>query len=1490
MSDYLDSFYTNPAPLTAAGIGIPNGPGANNYFWMVQPRALFGKGAGQWIEMGADIEAMLELPDGSFLRVYGKAVGSNGTPDVVRVLVRGYGDKGVPDAMYGIDAKNARKVEGLLPEGYAEGKGAKPATPAGRIVSDGRKPQKLADIESAPITPDDERMAEQGSNAPEAKGGKDYEASPEGQRAIANLPEDAADVATPDEVADMIDGESLAKKPTNLQEPQRTLGGSRSGDVDIMNGDQPVGQMRKDMLQSELNELMNKTRTPKEESRLGRVLGELRYRDREADILSSDDRAAYGYGFTDEPEVSSDGKITTWKKEDSSGEFTRTISRETMPDGSTRWFAQDYRYDARDNATVEFGAGRGYYENSMKAFETEGHNFDLDLAEEWEGLQEDSERDARFGKSDMVEHNMKNGSVFFVDPGESVSSVEDIYEKSSGDVSQRGDGKFEGTNYVTGKIESFDNKEDAVAWLHNEFNNVNYEKENADREANDAARSAAEKAELEASAVPMLSRDEFQQRMSERVQADEEMGTRWDKAAVLPPKEEIDAAYESYKASYDGLARDNGVVDEDNNYEAISEILDEYLYPNDGIMDDIVSRAMNGEDPGTVDDVIRSFNPPRDDDEDDEDPFSKDEPSDEDLMDIEAEGDLFDSTEDLAGMEISKVKQTDLYNVEIGDIIKVNGGPARITDIEETDDGGIRVSYVDDGGFEGKRKYDADERVPVATLSPRGKSSSDTPEPESITPEDSTPVPTSPAELPDLPDNAEMVPGNQLERGDTLFSDRGFEKGTIVDIQKDRAGNVEVRLQTKNGMITGWTKTDRRGNSVVKGEKAPEPVVEPEAPNDVDADTAKASGFFEGGAEWLRGMKAKPGGDGPIRKSFGRALQNGRTSQVAQDVDGSWFLQKHDEFNGGIKETKRFETLQEALDEGNAFLENRDPKFDVPETNNPEIIETPAGESAPDAPNPPSGPKTAPAGGGEEPPKPPKGPKTKKPSKKKPDPEEKQASGDEPTTPNDDASIFSVEGREDHGDDIGRDPDFNNAAARNRKIPFATDKDGNVLYTINKKGKRVPVQDRNAILKAVLEDNKNAVVDKDGNIVFYRRTYVGSDGKNMTYEVLVHKNTGGKTGISVRFTNQDTGEVQTLIHHDERDSYTGLLGETNGPERLIDILEGTDANGEQVERKTATRGFSTEGLTDPHQRVEYFREQGRLLTLEETANKYMDGQAEIINTSLGAGGKAYGTKRQSEIMSLEEAIRTGNRAVIDERLRAMAGHFPLNQESIKALRAAIRSYLRRGGMVSEKDLGLFVDAFSAHLTRGIKNPLANDIPYKSSDTRPVKVGMYVEWKNNVGEVSRGRVVGLMERAYSANDSEYLDNAIVEFADGRQVNYLTTKNMTISTDQKDETKSPFKPWVRGIELRKQRNMVQFRDDLRARAAAQAESSVKGGKVDDLEPGNLFYGKDGNLLGHVVDIQPIEGAGGKRGFAILIVDAEGNDRIVNVAAGEIRGPKA
>lgn len=1442
MSDYLDNLYSELSPIVA-GIGFNDG--ANKGFWRKQPRKKWGRGKGQWLFMGAKVR-MLAKHNGQTVSVTGRVIGSDGTATGCRFLPDpGQEHLGFsPDRVYGADTSHIEEISAHLSENYLEGKGidvpGSQQNGTGSTVADANIPN-VEDMETAPATPDDFRLADEGVNSPEGKEQEAFANSPEGQE-IARLVDETPDVATPAEISDMVGGN------------ERRSGGG-------------IEAISDEQLQNTLSELLKKKNPTNDDiAHIRALTTEGNRRSAKSDIDSSDERAAYGYGFTEEPSVSRDGKTTSWKKEDPSGEFTRVISREVMPDGTERWSAQDFKYDSRDNTTNEFGNGRGYYKSAQDAFESEGYDFDPELADEWDGLNDGSPEWSALPDGTGQTITMPNGAVIKVGNDGSYSILDTKgYGAAFGAYSEDTAPGLEAGKKKA--LEIFNSNPDGYTWhpadpslglgdgwevQNRKGGKALYMKDNDPNQSFSIGDAYDENDEPTGGFAPSFSG----------------RNQDWSYAAFT---ENMDT--KSFDTPAEAVAYAKDFMDRNPSKKADDA---------DNAIADIMSKINNGEDPGTVDDVIHGYNPSSDESDDEEDPFSKDEPSMDDLMDIESEGDLFDSSSsDLSGSEISKVTMTDLYDVEIGDILKVDGGPVRVTDREEQPDGSLKVTYEDEGGFEGTRTYSSDEMAPVATLSPKSKSASeDVVEP--ITPEDAAPSTTSaPTELPDLPDNQVNIPGSDIEKGDILYSDRGFEKGKVVDIRKDRAGNVEVRLE-KNGTTSGWTKTDRRSNSAVKGEKASEVAPEPEKPNlYTDAPTANAAGFTESSRDRLRGMEAEHGGE--MRQAYAKALANGRTSTVAQDIDGSWHMEKHDAFNGGILETKRFDSLQEALDEGNAFLENRDPKFDAPETSTEDVAEPSVNE-----------PTVSPAGDAgisPEPPKAPKVPKTKKPTKKKPAPEEKQASGDEPTTPNDDASIFSVEGREDHGGDIGRDPDFNNEAARNRKIPFATDKDGNVLYTLDKKGKRVPVQDRNAILKAVLEDNKNAVVDKDGNIVFFRRTYVGSDGKNMTYEVLVHKNTGGKTGISVRFTNQDTGEVQTFIHHDERDSYKGLMGATNGPERLIDILEGTDANGEQVERKTATRGFNTEGLTDPHQRVEYFREQGRLLTLEETATKYMDGQAEIINTSLGAGGIAYGTKRQSEIMSLAEAIRTGDRAIIDERLRAMAGHFPLNQESIKALRSKIRSYLREGGLVSEKDLGLFVDAFSAHLTRSIKNPLANDIPYKSSDTRAVKVGMFVEWKNNVGEISRGRVVGLMERAYSANDSEYLDNAIVEFADGRQVNYLTTKNMTISADQKDETTSEFKPWVRGIELRRQRNMaVQFRDDLRARAAEQAEMSVQGGKVDDLQPGHLFYGKDGSVLGHVVDMQPIEGAGGKRGFAILIVDAEGNDKVVNVAAGEVRGPKA
>jgi len=147
----------------------------------------------------------------------------------------------------------------------------------------------------------------------------------------------------------------------------------------------------------------------------------------------------------------------------------------------------------------------------------------------------------------------------------------------------------------------------------------------------------------------------------------------------------------------------------------------------------------------------------------------------------------------------------------------------------------------------------------------------------------------------------------------------------------------------------------------------------------------------------------------------------------------------------------------------------------------------------------------------------------------------------------------------------------------------------------------------------------------------------------------------------MRFTDPATGEVEHLIHHDERDSYMGLHGKTNGIQALIHIVQGKKPN---TDRRTATRGYSTAGLTDYRQRAEYFVRQGRLLTQGQVWDKYLSGIAEEINTSTGGRGAnkgtAYLTKRRSEVPSAAEALRQGDRETFFQRVRAAVGHTPVH--------------------------------------------------------------------------------------------------------------------------------------------------------------------------------------------------------------------------------------
>jgi hypothetical protein len=175
---YLDKF-----KLEAVVAALGFNDGANNGFWRIQPRAAKGRqGAGQWIEMGAELRALLKVK-GKVVSVIGRSVGSNGTPDGVRVLFQGLADQGIPDSIVEIPTRFLDLVSAALPEELLKKKGID--SPDAAAEPDQNVPN-FEDLQRAEITPDDIRIANEGINSPEGKEQAAFKDSAEGKAIEAN--------------------------------------------------------------------------------------------------------------------------------------------------------------------------------------------------------------------------------------------------------------------------------------------------------------------------------------------------------------------------------------------------------------------------------------------------------------------------------------------------------------------------------------------------------------------------------------------------------------------------------------------------------------------------------------------------------------------------------------------------------------------------------------------------------------------------------------------------------------------------------------------------------------------------------------------------------------------------------------------------------------------------------------------------------------------------------------------------------------------------------------------------------------------------------------------------------------------------------------------------------------------------------------------------------------------------------------------------------
>jgi hypothetical protein len=191
----------NLFPVLAA-IGFNDG--ANKGFWRVQPREQFGDGAGQWIEMGAELRMFFKNKRGQTANVTGRAVGSTGTPDGVRVLVQG--QKDVPDGIYGASTSSVRVAEGFIPEKVLKEQGIKNTV---KISKEQEASLPTIDsLERADITDEDMRLINEGSNSKEAKEHAKYKKSVEAEEGKVDVAPSGSDkkgsAPSPDPVDDAV--------------------------------------------------------------------------------------------------------------------------------------------------------------------------------------------------------------------------------------------------------------------------------------------------------------------------------------------------------------------------------------------------------------------------------------------------------------------------------------------------------------------------------------------------------------------------------------------------------------------------------------------------------------------------------------------------------------------------------------------------------------------------------------------------------------------------------------------------------------------------------------------------------------------------------------------------------------------------------------------------------------------------------------------------------------------------------------------------------------------------------------------------------------------------------------------------------------------------------------------------------------------------------------------------------------------------------------
>jgi len=486
-----------------------------------------------------------------------------------------------------------------------------------------------------------------------------------------------------------------------------------------------------------------------------------------------------------------------------------------------------------------------------------------------------------------------------------------------------------------------------------------------------------------------------------------------------------------------------------------------------------------------------------------------------------------------------------------------------------------------------------------------------------------------------------------------------------------------------------------------------------------------------------------------------------------------------------------------------------------------------------------------------------------------------------PATPAKPQKIGAAKRRADDGKTIKRQ-EFTPEeleALRKTKLDPLVNENGEAALETDAKGKVRQPRDPNAMLNFLADTYKNSKFNDRGQLVLMRETST-ENGKNIEWEIRAAITGEKKIAYMFHFKDLDTGEEQTLLHKDARDSVQSLIGKTNGPEVLADILTGKET------RKYSPTFDTAVHANDVLERSLYFKYQGRTKTIAESAKYYSTGYAQRINP-------VNGTLLEQEVPSTFEAYQNKDREALEARLRAVFGRLPVDEQTHEEARTAIRElFAERFPEEDKRSFGMAVTMASKAVQQNLLDtPENRAVPWSSKDkVTSLEVGQVVEYENNIKEKSIVRVIGKQKvntasPAQSDDIFDYGDYVTVIDANGKRTS-LPSTSLAILKDQKTEL-TTYKGRVSGARLREERGVFYTPGTLRFPGQTTIPDRIS--KVDDLVPGDNFYSKDGSNLGVVVESVPIVGKDGKKGFGVLYINKDGEVKKAAIASGEQRGPK-